>query len=125
MTKVNDLENLLSEILEEYAISVIKFESLDKSRVNYKEEINKIRQHTLDITKDRILQYGNIKMKIDFIDENNIGDAYFNKSLEETILDKYSVEFEQAVEEAKNNYQQNGIFDQSIEYKGHFYECYE
>jgi hypothetical protein len=63
------IEQILEDILVEYAMGEIKAENLDSSRKNYNEELNNIKVgYELNNKRNKIIEYGayNIKLNIQY-----------------------------------------------------------
>ena len=135
------IENILEDILVEYAKGIILSESLDKNRANYKEELNNIKKgYGLDNKENKIKQYGAHSIQINakkeregagrydwdsitYQDNNGtlldhianyilandkitkmIASAKILATIEDNVLKYYEEEFDDKLEEAKENY---------------------
>lgn len=71
------IEQILSDILSEYAKGEILAESLDKSRKNYNEELNNIKNgYGLNNKKNKIKEYGAYCIKLNAKDERESARRY-------------------------------------------------
>lgn len=67
MNDVISLQNILSDILDEYAKGEILSETLDKSRQNYNEELNNIKVgYGINDKNNKIKQYAAYSIKINY-----------------------------------------------------------
>lgn len=79
MKETQNIENILSDILDEYSRGEILAECLDKTRKNYNEELhNIIEGYALDKKNEKIKKYAALKIKQHINDKNTHGSRRYD-----------------------------------------------